>query len=46
MLLGELPPTVGLRCPRPLDIEVREGNVFSSLRAFNHLEHRGVSPRD
>ena len=28
----------------PFDFEVREGNVFSILRAFNHLEHRGVSP--
>ena len=40
MLLGELPTTLGQRCPRPLDTEVREGNVFSSFRAFNHLEHR------
>ena len=41
--------SVGAACAvlvrgRPLDIEARERNVLSSLRAFNHLEFRGVSP--
>ena len=30
---------------RPLEIEARERNVLSSLRAFNHPEFRGVSSR-
>ena len=30
---------------RPLEIEARERNVLSRLRAFNHPEFRGVSSR-
>ena len=42
--------SVGAACAvllrgRPLEIEARERNVLSSLRAFNHPELRGVSSR-